>query len=250
MKKLNLYLITMMLIAIPMLQSCDDDGYSLDGFVFRMATVRVESGNTYSLEIDNGKKLWVATTAIPWYKPVDGQRVWADYTLLGDNPNAEFDHAIRVNYLYNILTKTVEELTADNEEAIGNDPADVRDVWIGGNYLNVQFVIHIPVNELHRVSLVDNTLDGAPLIDEEGYICLEYRFNEADDLYANRRVSYVSFNLGEYGPQRLIDNAIKGLKVKVKNSADGEKEYVFDYTKDNKEKAISLGSDVVNEGTE
>lgn len=251
MKKLNLYLITMIMIAIPMLQSCDDDGYSLDGFVFRMATIRVESGNTYSLEIDNGQKLWVAATAIPWYKPIDGQRVWADFTLLSDAiPNTEYAHAIKVNYLYNILTKTVEDLTADNEEEIGNDPANVRDIWIGGNYLNVQFVINIPINELHRVSLVKNTLDEAPLIDEEGYVCLEYRFNEAEDIYSNLRLSYVSFNLGEYGPLRLTDNAIKGLKVKVKHSVDGEKEYVFNYTKDNTEKAISLGNDVVNEGTE
>ncbi|NDV84867.1 NigD-like protein [Bacteroides sp. 51] len=251
MKKLNLYLITMIMIAIPMLQSCDDDGYPLDGFVFRMATVRVESGNTYYLEIDNGQKLWPAATAIPWYKPVDGQRVWADYTLLSDEiPNTEFAHAIKVNYLYNVLTKAVEDLTAENEEEIANDPAYIEDMWIGANYLNIQFVINIPINELHRVSLVENTLNEAPLIDEEGYICLEYRFNRADDVYTNVRRSYVSFNLGEYGPQRLADDAVKGLKVKINSIKNGEKDIVFEYKKDNTEKAVQLGNDVVNEGTE
>lgn len=250
MKKLSLYLITMMLIAIPMLQSCDDDGYSLGDFTVRMATIHIVNGDTYYLEIDNGQKLWPAATGIPWYKPVDGQRVWADYTLLSDEiPETEYAHAIKVNYLFNVLTKTVDELTAENEEEIGNDPAYIEDMWIGGNYLNVQFLINIPVNELHRVSLVENTLTGDPLIDEEGYIHLEYRFNKADDVYSNVRRSYVSFNLGEYGPQRLTDNAIKGLKVKINSIKNGEKDIVFEYTKDNTEKAVTLGNDVVNEGT-
>lgn len=250
MKKLNLYLITIIMLAIPMLQSCDDDGYSLDGFVFRMATMRVENGDTYYLEIDNGQKLWPAATKIPWYKPVDGQRVWADFTLLSDAiPNTDFDHAIRVNYLFNVLTKTVEELTADNEEEIGNDPAYIEDIWVSGNYLNVLFAIHIPVRGLHRVSLVENTLNEAPLIDEDRYICLEYRFNKADDVYTNARFSYVSFNLGGYGPRQLADNTIKGLKVKVNSSVSGEKEYVFNYVKNNTEKSTSLDSDIVNEGT-
>lgn len=251
MKKLNLYLITMLMLAIPVLQSCDDDDdYSLGKFVFRMATVHVEGGNTYYLEIDNGQKLWPAATDIPWYKPVDGQRVWADFTLLSDEiPNTEFDHAIKVNYLFNVLTKTVDELTAENEEEYGNDPAYIEDMWIGGNYLNMQFVVNIPVNELHRVSLVNNTADEAPLIDEEGYICLEYRYNRAEEVYNAPRRSYVSFNLGEYGPLRLTDNAIKGLKVKINSIANGEKDIVFEYNKDNKEKAVKLGNDVVNEGT-
>jgi len=240
----------MLMIAIPALQSCDDDGYSLGDFVVRMATVHVEAGNTYYLQIDNGKKLWPAATEIPWYKPVDGQRVWADYTLLSDQiPNTEFDHAIKVNYLFNVLTKTIDDLTAENEEEIGNDPANIRDMWIGGNYLNMEILLPIPVNELHRVSLVKNTLNEGLLIDEEGYVHLEYRLNRAEDVYNVGKFSYVSFNLGEYGPMRLTDNAIKGIKVKINSIVNGEKELVFDYKADKEEKLVRLTNEVVNEGT-
>lgn len=249
MKRLNLYLITMLLVAIPMLQSCDDDGeYEVRPVV--MATVHLDSGNAYYLELDNGKKLWPEATEIPWYKPVDGQRTWANFTVLNDEtPEDGFDHDVKVNFLFNVLTKNVEELTAENEEEIGDDPAYIEEMWIGGNYLNMQFVINVPVNELHRVSLVENTIDNEPLIDDEGYVCLEYRYNRADQVYNAPRRSYVSYNLGEYGPLRLADNAaIKGLKVKINSIANGERVIVFDYTKDNNEKAVSLDSEVVNEG--
>lgn len=251
MKKLNLYLLTMMMVVIPFLQSCDDDGYSLGGFVVRMATVRVVSGDTYYLEIDNGQKLWPAATQIYWYKPVDGQRVWADFTLLSDQiPETDYSHAIRVNYLFNILTKPVDELTAENEEAIGNDPAYITDMWVGSNYLNMEIVLNIPYDQPHRVSLVENTLDGNPVIDEEGYVCLEYRFKREKDISNSGRISYVSFNLGEYGPLRLTDDAIKGLKVKINSIKNGEKVIVFDYTKNDKNKTVRLTNEVVNEGTE
>lgn len=248
MKKLNLYLMTMIMIAIPVLQSCDDDdGYSLGNFTVRMATVRVISDNTYYLEIDNGKILWPAATDIPWYKPVDGQRTLANYTLLSDNFEG-YDHAIKVNYLSNVLTKEVEELTAENEEEYGNDPAYIEDMWIGGNYLNVQFVFNIPYEKPHRVSLVQNMTEE-PIIDSEGYVRLEYRYNNQDDVSGYGRRSFVSFNLGEYGPLRLTDNAIKGIKVKINSIVNGEKDIVFEYKTTNAEKSLNYTSDVVNEGT-
>ena len=248
MKKLNLYLLAMIMIAIPVLQSCDDDdGYSLGNFTVRMATVHVISDNTYYLEIDNGKTLWPAATDIPWYKPVDGQRALANYTLLSDNFEG-YDHAIKVNYLSNVLTKTIEELTAENENEYGNDPAYIEDMWIGGNYLNVQFVFSIPYENPHRVSLVKN-MTKEPLIDDEGYLLLEYRYNNQDDVSNYGRRSFVSFNLGEYAPGTNTDLVIKGIKVKINSIKNGERDIVFDYNSTDAEKSLNYTSDVVNEGT-
>lgn len=248
MKKLNLYLLAIMMMTIPVLQSCDDDGYSLGDFVVRMATVRVTDGNSYYLEIDNGKTLWPAATDIPWYKPVDGQRTLANYTLLSDNFQG-YDHAVKVNYLSNVLTKPVETLTAENEEEYGNDPAYIEQMWVGGNYLNVQFVFNVPYGEAHRVSLVRNTTGEDNLIDDEGYVHLEYRYNNQDDMSGYRRRSFVSFNLGEYGPQTEAQIYVKGIKVKINSIVNGEKEIVFDYESAEGERTLNYTSDVVNEGT-
>lgn len=247
MKKLNFYLLSMIIMTVPVLQSCDhNDGYSLGDFVVRMATVRMTDGNAYYLEIDNGKILWPAATAIPWYKPVDGQRTLANYTLLSDRFDG-YDHAIKVNYLSNVLTKSVEELTEENEEEFGNDPAYIENMWIGANYLNVQFVFNIPNAKPHRVSLVRNMAEEA-LIDDEGYFRLEYRYNNQDDVSDYKRRSLVSFNLGEYGPQSITQQLKKGLKVKINSVVNGEREIVFEYYQANEERNLNDMSDVVNEG--
>lgn len=250
MKRLNLlYLLILLLTATPVLQSCDDDGYSLGDFIVEMATVHVVGGDTFYLELDNGETLWPAAPIIHSYKPVEGQRVIADYTLLSDQFQG-YDHAIKINSLYDILTKGVEELTANNEEEFGNDPIKVENMWIGGNYLNIRFVFRIPENQKHRVSLV-KAADGS-FTDEEGYVNLEFRYNDYDDTSNYLRRSYVSYYLNTYGPNTVATVYVKGLKVKVNPSNEGGKElYIFDYNKDtNRLEEVDYTNDVVNEGVQ
>ena len=40
-----------------------------------------------------------------------------------------YDHAVKVEHNYNVLTKQVEDLTAENESEFGNDP-----VWVNKGY--------------------------------------------------------------------------------------------------------------------
>ena len=76
MKKIKLLWMAMLTLMLPALQSCDDnDGYSLGDIAVDWATVRVVGGDTYSLNADRWGTLWPAATAIPFYKPIDGQRV-------------------------------------------------------------------------------------------------------------------------------------------------------------------------------
>lgn len=244
MKKITFYLLALLVVATPMLQSCDNDGYSLGNFSVTMSTVRTEGGDAYSLEMDNGKRLWVAASDIPWYKPIDGQRTIANITLLSGK-YYEYDHMVKVNYLSDVLTKKVEELTEENEEEFGNSPVYIEDMWVGGNYLNIRQVFPIPYKELHLVSLVRNTTLEYP---EDGYVHLEYRYNEqeASEDYARR--GYISFNLGEFGPAYFANITVKGIKVKINSIKNGEKELVFNYSTDQTEKALTLDNDVVNDG--
>lgn len=248
MKKLVHYLAIMLMIVSPVvLQSCDDDdGYPVDNFVIRMATVRVEGGNTYYLEIDNGQKLWVAATQIPWYRPVNGQRVVADYTLLSDE-YAGYDHAVRVNFLRNVLTKQVEELTAANEAEYGNDPVNIYDMWIGGKYFNVQFRFRLPAQNAHRVSLVRNTTVQYP---DDGYIYLEYRYNDYDDVVGYTRWGMASFDLGEFAPN--VATNYHGIKVKINSAVNGEKTYTFEFPERDSasnQRSVDYADELVEEGT-
>ena len=86
----------MLTLMLPALQSCDDnDGYSLGDIAVDWATVRVVGGDTYSLNADRWGTLWPAATAIPFYKPIDGQRVITYFNPLYDNYEG-YDHAVKV----------------------------------------------------------------------------------------------------------------------------------------------------------
>ena len=116
----------MLTLILPALQSCDDgDGYSLGDIARDWATVRVVGGDTYALNADHWGSLWPAATAIPGYRPIDGQRVITYFNPLYDNYEG-YDHGVKVECNYDVLTKQIEDLTADNEAEIGNDHVDWR----------------------------------------------------------------------------------------------------------------------------
>ena len=77
MKKIKWLLGILLLALVPMLQSCDDDGYSIGDFSWDWATVRATGGGGYYLEGDNWGVIDPVATSIPWFKPVDGERVVA-----------------------------------------------------------------------------------------------------------------------------------------------------------------------------
>lgn len=77
MKKFNWLLVMLLLALVPALQSCDDDGYSIGDIGWDWATVRATGGGGYYLEGDRWGMIDPVASSIPWYKPVDGERVVA-----------------------------------------------------------------------------------------------------------------------------------------------------------------------------
>lgn len=242
MKKINLYLLAFLMIATTALQSCGDDGYSLDDFIVSMATVRVISGSQYYLEVDNGETLFPAASNVQWYKPLDGQRVIANYTLLSRN-YGDYDYGVLVNFVSNVLTKNVEDLTEADEEKYGNDPVSITDIWVGGKYLNVEFIFDIPSQYKHRVSLVNNKTEEW---EDDGYIHLEYRYNDQDDVTGIRRRGIVSFYLGDYMSEDAVTE-YRGIKIKTNPESDTAAEvWTFDFNKSDVAKAIKDPDEIVD----
>ena len=96
MKRVKLLWVAMLTLILPALQSCDDgDGYSLGDIARDWATVRVVGGDTYALNADHWGSLWPAATAIPGYRPIDGQRVITYFNPLYDNYEG-YDHGVKV----------------------------------------------------------------------------------------------------------------------------------------------------------
>lgn len=244
MKRLHWLFLMMCLAVLPALQSCDDldDGHSIGDFSYpNWATVRVK-GNTFYLESDAWGSLWPINTDMGWYQPVDGQRVVTVFNPIYDN-YGEYDHAVRITDIWHALTKGVEVLTPENEEEYGNDPVFIYkgDITISGGYMNIIFMQNLPKHSdtKHRISLMKRAEESVEPLDEEtddGYIHLELRYNDYDDLSGVRVAGLVSFNLKDLD----ITSETKGIKLKLNSEVNKEVEITFNKQSDNTEKASNL----------
>lgn len=221
MKKINWYVLGLVMLLVSALQACDDsDGYSIGDFSWDWATVRTTGGGGYYLEGDTWGTIFPAATAVPWFKPVEGERVFTFFNPLYDNYQG-FDLGAKIEHVRPILTKKVEELTAENEAEFGNDKITIAqgDLWLGGRYLNLVFQQRIPKTEKHRISLVKNTT----LPDEaDGYVHLELRYNTYNDVSNYWQLSPVSYNLTEFFPKENENSIFKGFKIKINSETNGE----------------------------
>lgn len=176
-----------------MLASCShDEGYSLDDFVVDIATVDNPNGNTaFFLNLDNNKRLWTAASDLKYYRPKDGQRVIANYTLLTDkSQGAGYDHDIKLNDVYEVLTKGIFKISPATQDSIGNDYVYIRDIWIGSDFLNVRFD-YPGGNKVHFINLVSDSLKTYT----DGKIHLEFRHNANGDYPHFYLSGIVSFNI-------------------------------------------------------
>lgn len=225
MKKMKFYLGALIALLGISFQSCDDDeGYSIGDFAADWATVNVKGDHVYDFTGDTWGTLWPAATNYPGYPLIDGQRIILYFNPLYDNYPEGYDCSIKVTGIRPILTKQVEELTAENEEEYGNDPVNINEgnIWISrGGYLNIVFNQNLPAKVKHRVSLVKNTTVTP---EDDGYIHLEYRYNTYDDTTGLWAVGAVSYNLNSLD----IEEGTKGIKLKLNSAVNGERELTFD----------------------
>lgn len=198
----------------------DSDGYSLGDFRISIATVVPEGEMTYSLLLDNGNKLWPAATDV-YYKPYENQRVFVNYTLLSGKMNG-FDHYIKVNDIWNVLTKQVIELTEANADSIGNDPVRMNELWIGNHFLNTSFSFNYSGVRPHAINMVQNKMVTN---DDGGVLELEFRHNSYN---STSNVLYNGFACFDLRPFRVEGKDSIPIRVMVKDW-DGDKEYDLMY---------------------
>ncbi|MGL5938474.1 MAG: NigD-like protein [Phocaeicola sp.] len=218
-------------------QSCGDkDGYSIGDFAVDWATVHAKGIYNYSFTGDDWGTMWPSASSVI-YSPIDNQRVSVLFNPLYKNYEG-YDYAIKVEGIHPILTKEVEELTPDNDKEYGNDPVNIlkSDMWVGGGYLNVIFKQNRPAYKKHRVSLVKNAAE--PLIDDEGFLHVEYRYNTYNDVTGDWGWGTVSFSLKNLN----ITPEVKGIKVKINSAVSGEKEVVFSFKEKNSKAPASASS--------
>lgn len=239
--KRKLQFAALLIIILSSSFACDNnDGYSLNDFRISIASVVPEAGQSYSLLLDNGKKLWPAASDIN-YRPSANQRVFVNYTILSDKIDG-FDHYIKVNDIWNVLTKSVIELTEQNRDSIGNDPVKMNNIWIGDHYLNTGFSFNYNGMKPHAINLVQNKTTTAS--EDEDVIELEFRHNSYNSTSNTLFNGFACFDLRPF--QREDKNSIL-IKVLVKEW-DGEKEYevTYNYNELTKDKTESVTPNITS----
>lgn len=201
--------------------SCNNkDEHSLGAFRIDIATVMAGNENTYSLLLDNGKRLWPAASDAG-YMPVDSQRVFVNYTTLSGEKDG-YDHYVKINDIWNILTKKIIGITPENADSIGHDPVKINAVWVGGDYLNVDFMFNHGGIRPHAINLVENPLSSHAT---PGAVDLEFRHNAYNSSNSRLSEGFVCFNLKPL--QNRESDSVK-LTIKVKDW-DAEKKYTVVY---------------------
>lgn len=216
-----------LILLLPLLafMSCDnDDGYSLDDFWVGMATVdNPEGGPYFYLTLDDNEKLWIVATNLLNYRPQTGQRILADFTILNDKPEGSaYDHDVRLNDAYNVLTKRVIDITPAMQDSIGNDPIQIRDVWVGSDYINIRFLYQWG-NRQHMLNLVRDVSKEY----NDGRVHLEFRHNAYEDTQNRTAGGLVSFDAKPL--QRLTTGDELPLTIHVRTGESQERTYDLTY---------------------
>ncbi|NMB49942.1 MAG: hypothetical protein GX997_05730 [Bacteroidales bacterium] len=194
--------------------SCDDSNSG--NYLFDIATVEVQDDETFVLRLDDGTRLWPLATDVR-YVGKNGQRVFVNYTVLSEKEN-NYNYSIKINDIWDILTKSPILLTAENADSIGNDPVKINSIWVGSDFLNVDFFFNYGGVKPHAINLVKNTLVAPP---DDGKIHLEFRHNSYQSLNTRLYEGLVCFDLRSLRVP-TVDSVLLTIKVK-----DWEREKTF-----------------------
>lgn len=168
-----------------------------------IATVENPSKNSvFYFRLDNNDRMKVQTTAFPYYIPKDGQRIIALYSILSvNNQNALYNHQVGLYDYYEVLTKGIFNVKPSQQDSIGNDPIAINSIWIGSDYLNVDFAYY-GNNQIHFINLVSDTSKTYT----DGKIHLEFRHNANDDAALYTRSGVSSFKLHDLKAGSTVDS--------------------------------------------
>jgi hypothetical protein len=205
------YLLLIMLL--PLFMACDDnyDYYQHDHYRVDMGTVINPNFNSrFSFLLDNNRLIQVTETNVPSFIPKDGQRIIANYTILSETKaDSTVTRNVKLNNAYTVLTKGIFNITPATQDSIGHDSIYIRDMWIGSDYLNVEFA-YWGNNKTHYINLVSD----ASKVYTDGKTHLEFRHNGNGDTPTYYLRGIVSFRLKSLQPQATANSLDLVIHVK------------------------------------
>lgn len=182
------------MLALTLLVACnphDDENQVLSDFTSIATVDNPTQTSGFYFKLDNNDKMWITSTYFPYYSPKTGQRIIANYSILSvNNDGSTYNHKVQLNDFYEVLTKGIFNITPATQDSIGNDQISIDDIWIGSDYLNVEFT-YPGYNKIHYINLVADTAKKYT----DNKIHLEFRHNANSDYATYSKWGIVSFKL-------------------------------------------------------
>ncbi len=239
MKTMKFSLKSMLMVAaasLTLISCSDDNSTEYTTYYSARATVISEANETLTIRTDGGNELTVVSDYSD-YSPDAGQRAAITYSVESGDNNFYNAH---LHTAYNLLTKNVVTMTADNEIEMGNNPIHLYAAWCAGGHLNVNFGFNTSGTVTHYVNLIENTLINNP---QDGKIYLEFRHNAMGDSEEYGKRGTVCFDLAKYKDGGNILTFV--VKFTEFNGVTTTREIKYDFTNDT---IVSEGNSEIGEG--
>jgi len=209
--------------------SSDNSDYKdmYEGFV---TVENPDSTTTFYLITDNALRLLTTTEK---FIPAHRVRLFARFAIDEKMPEgSEYDYKVELISCQGVMTKNIFNITPETQDSIGNDPIEIRDLWIASDYLNVEFVIYYYNINKHYFNLVTDTSRHY----NDDALHFELRHNANNDYPYEPARGYASFDIL---PLRVVaDSDSLNLVIHSKEYGSGEKTRTIVYKFSPKENKI------------
>lgn len=231
--KNRIYLLALVVLGITFFTSCNNDDeldydyYPYNRFYSLAMVDNPDKEPSFVFELDNGERMKVQSSNYPYDKPETGVRIFADYSILYDaEKGSHYDYNVYLIDYFPILTKGVFDITPETQDSIGNDLIHVRNMWIGKNYLNVEFSYPGSPNHIHYINLVKDDSK----VYEDGKLHLELRHNGRNDFAVKELWGLASFDLSPFKEEgkEAISIVVHWKNFNTPTDRKYELEYKFD----------------------
>lgn len=226
MRKLGTLLRVMLLLSLTFtMQSClddDDDDYKYVDW----GTVHYENENFFIESDELGYlSLRDSSLLISYNANREGQRIRMGFDYEKGKGDDQDTYA-RLYQIEKILTKSAINFTEEMEDSIGNDPINIRQMWLSKNHLNIEYSYKFYNYTIpHMLNLI--MMEGYTL-DADGLLEVEFRHNRKEDLPISEGYSYISFDLKSI--PAFVEGKLKGLKVVwLPNIEEEKRSYVVQF---------------------
>lgn len=172
--------------------SClDDDQESTPMRYLEMGIVKM--GDADEIRVLTDSELLLELDSYPTgFDYEEDQRVMLQYSVSKLNQeSADYDYLVDVYSVQEVRLKDVIELNQENRDTIGDDQIYINEVWVSGDFLNVDFYFYGD-GEVHYINVVK---DPEEQTDDPSKVYLQIRHDARDDDMVERYRGIMSFKL-------------------------------------------------------